>query len=614
MVYSSQNVAFRRDKYQFFAEMTPKRATLSHLSAIERRVQAIDYSFLLKHQPTLETEFNDLFKLLQKQETENTEQFWFYCYYCASLLEEFHRAYDQNEKAEYYSSVKAQIKNRFIKLGASDNKEEQGFIRSLYESFLSSIRSILKMPLHLAELRDGVVYANMCRLYWAFCKLTLIQGLTAASELHVIEKIDAILGTHTDVNKIISTLQAPTGVINYFSVGFFLARFMIDGGLLIKHTFFPTAMEKSREHGCEVSRLSRLPGVASVEAYRTNYILIENETEAGALFYIPSQGKAFKLKMTQGNLASLKQLLGKKNHLRMTAQQVNEVITKFCGHAPETTSRLQRFKHELYKRHCNFANDLVWATVNFLSNFNQVVHISNPVAGYLTAVFLIFDLGLTLYKCNLAKKEVLYKKSQYLEELAQYHDLNQCSGMPTEQRLTHIAFLNKQLVELELNWKAKEASFYFAAAAAAILMLGFTVAILVSAPLLMAVSFFVCTIAIAMYFSVGGFAKLKEKSLRLEQAELTGEHLAFSLKEYKSARNNFIFTMTKNTIVPLLLITTYAIYWPAALALTAVYLGYELFHAYQQHNDAKSVKQLTYEKPKEEPPIEFEELPSLGYS
>ena len=67
--------------------------------------------------------------------------------------------------------------------------------------------------------------------------------------------------------------------------------------------------------------------------------------------------------------------------------------------------------------------------------------------------------------------------------------------------------------------------------------------------------------------------------------------------------------MVKNTLAPILLITTYAICWPAALALTAVYLGYELLHSYEQHQANKEVKQLALARPIAEPEAEY-----LSYS
>jgi hypothetical protein len=504
MVYSNQNAAFRNDKHQFFSQIATINNIDVKIEAIDTRTQTIGYSFLLQNQQALELEFTEMFAVLQKKD-KNKEVFWLYCYYCASLLEAFYRAYSQHGKEAHFKNIKKEIKQR-LTVGKTVSPGEEAFIDTLYHSFLSGFRNLVKSPFHVSQIRDYVAYANLCRIYWVFCRLTLTQGLTIAKELQLIEKLDMILGTHTDVDKIIAVFQAPIGVINYFSVGFFLIRFMIDGGLLLRHTFFPSALEKGGANGCEV------------------------------------------------------------------------------------TTRFERFKSELYKRHCNFANDFVWATVNFLTNFNHITKIPGPIAGYITSVFLIFDIGMTLYKCRLAKQEYLLKKAQYLEEIAAYETNSQISA---EQKSLHIEMLQKQLIELEISWRTKEATFHFCAAAAALLCIGFTASMLVSPPLLIAAIFFTCTFAVAMYLSSGAYSSYKEKGFYLEQAQ--GINLAAAQKEYEIARNEFIFSLTKNTLMPMILITTFAICWPAAVVLTAMYVGYELFHAYSQHSNGKIVKQLTLE-------------------
>lgn len=501
MVYAKQNEAFIKNKNQFFTQLrTHHNPNISSkLAETDKLVGTADYRFLLQNQLSLETEFTQMFAVLRKQKKQNNEAFWLYCYYSASMLEAFYKTYAQDAKEQQYQDLKQQIKKRLLQV-TQEKAAEERFIDSLQNSFLQSFRNLAKIPFHLSVLRDYVAYTNLCRLYWVFSRLTISNGLLFAKALEFIDKIDAVLGTHTDVNKIISVFQAPNGVLNYFSVGLFLARFVIDAGLLIRHTFFPTATEKA------------------------------------------SQATAY-----------------------------------------------ERFKYELYKRHCNFTNDLVWATVNFLTNFNHLTNIPGPVAGAITAVFLGFDVSMMLYKLHLARQEYLVKKAQYLQEIKQY---TQVMGLTAEERAQHLAMLHQQLGELEINWQTKEATFYFAAAAAAMLMLGFSAALILSPPGLILASFFVCHLGIAMYFSTGAYGKYTEKSLYLRQAELNNDDLVVARKEFELARNDFIFSMVKNTTLPLVLITTFAICWPAAVVLTAVYLGYELAHAFDQHEGNKEAKQL----------------------
>jgi hypothetical protein len=516
MVYSKQYEAFSEDKNQFFTQLPLKKDKNSTLQVDEYVKTHMSYPFVLENKQALEDEFNHLFAVLKKQKDENNEAFWLYCYYCATLLEAFHKAYSQQAKEAEYQVIKQKIKNRLLQVKEKDVEvAEEDFISSLQTSFIGGFRNLMKAPYHLSQIRDYVAYSNLCRVYWVFCRLTLVTGFTLLKDLDIIDKLDAILGTHTDVDKIISAIQAPNMVLNYFSVGLFLMRFIIDGGLLIRHTFFPTEEEK-------------------------------------------------------------------KNN----------------------STRYERFKFELYKRHCNFINDLVWATVNFLTNFNQITHIPGPLAGAITAVFLGFDVCMTLYKCHLAKQEYLDKKGQYYQEIAGYvqkiddyaNHPEQFQGMTEKERLEkiamlnkHVDMLNKQIAELEIDWRTKEATFYFVAAAATLLMLGFSAALLFTPPGMIVASFFACVVATAMYLSAGAYSKYQEKSLRLEQAQVDDRDVA--LKEYETARNDFIFSMAKNIFMPTLFIATFAVCWPAAVALTALYIGYALYQAYNQHSGKKEIEQ-----------------------
>lgn len=226
MLYSGQNAAFFKDKKDFFSKVDLTQKVSDQIQWVSEQVQSVDYSFLLQHQGTLETEFTDLFFVLKKQKNDNQEAFWLYCFYCASLLETFYRAYAQKNKEKEWSALKEQIVKRLNKENA-DQATEETFIQSLYLSFLTSLKNVLTAPCHISQVRDYVAYTNLCRLYWAFCRMTVTQGLLLAKDAHWIEKLDVILGTHTNVDKIISVLQAPSGVISYLSVAFFLARFMI---------------------------------------------------------------------------------------------------------------------------------------------------------------------------------------------------------------------------------------------------------------------------------------------------------------------------------------------------------------------------------------------------
>ncbi len=598
MPYSDASLFFRKNEHLFFEEFS--RVENRNTNTVDERVETINYAYLIQNQNRIETEFNDLFKMLDKN--HDNDIFWLYCYYCAAMLNSFYEAYGQKENAKKFEDFKTEIKN-FLNTNQFTNQEEPAsFSLKLRKSIKTSFNNLVTAPGHISQVRDYVAFANLCRLYWAFCRLTLTQSLNLAKELKLIEKLDALIGTHTDVDKIIAVFKAPIGVINYFSVGFFLTRFIIDAGLLVKHTFFPTKAEKGLIQGCDVNKLDELPDRDTVNGYLKSYIVIGNNPEGMSLYYINYSGDALPLNLIndEAKIALFEQI-NDKHTIRLNEDFVKDLITDKTtqAHTPEPTSRYERFKFELYKRHCNFMNDVVWSVINLLTNFNQIFGISGPAAGFITAVFLGYDVFQMLYRCNLAKQDYLTKKAQYTEDRQYY--VNNINAVEREK---HINLLNQQLADLEYKWQTKQAAFYFNAVAASLLMMGFTVSMLVSAPILIASSFFVCTVAVAMYLSGDVYALYKEKSLYLEEAQLCSMRLVqdgnpdkplvpeklaeqkynIALKEFQTARSDFIFTMTKNTVMPMILITTFAICWPAAIVLTVMYLGAELWHGKARHN------------------------------
>lgn len=586
---------FLRDKQQFFSQPRSKSNISFNIEDIETQARNKDYRFLLQNHKALEAEFTQQFNALQSLDDKNKTEFWLYSYYCATLLETFYISYGQAGTASNYAAIKQKIKNR-LNNKTETPQDEQDFIHSLYDSFIGGLSNLINAPFHIAKIRDYVAYTNLCRLYWVFTRLTLTTGFATLNAMGIIEKIDAILGTHTDVSKVIATLQAPTAIINYFSVGLFLARLLIDGGLLIKHAFFPTELEKGADR--LIHKMNLLPGVATIESFRNTYILIQKQDDSELeLYYVPGIGSAEKLTIRENAKlkASLLEKMNTQNSVHLTSKDINDLITEQTGHIPETTTWWDRFKFELYKRHCNLANDFVWGSVNLLTNYNFLFGIPGPLAGYITAAFLAFDVGMALYRCHLAHEEYQSKMGQYLQEIDDYKALSKNSDLTPEQSnlyKMHLEMLNKQLSELRINWQTKEATFYFVAAAAALLMMGFTTAILVSSPLIVVGGFFVCVLAAAMYFSAGAYSQYKEKSICMEDAEFSGINLPCAAKEYEKARNEFIFTMVKNTVIPIILISTFAICWPAAIVLTAMYVGYEIYHAYDQHCATREAKQL----------------------
>ncbi|MCP0914840.1 MULTISPECIES: hypothetical protein [Legionella] len=235
----------------------------------------------------------------------------------------------------------------------------------------------------------------------------------------------------------------------------------------------------------------------------------------------------------------------------------------------EKRGLLARFQDELKKRHAVFLNDSVWAMVNLTSNFAGYFNISAPVANWLTAGFLFFDVALLAYRRHLAEQDYLTKKEQYRLEIEENSDDE-----------AYCIMVKEQAAQLEISWQAQQASFNFNIVAAILLMSGFSASLLLAIPAATPVCFLVCTLAISMYLSADLYGSYQEKVLKAQQVDLTAAQKNKMEAEVAEARDEFLWSMVKNTAMPLFIMSLLAISWQVALIFTAVYIAYECSKGY----------------------------------
>lgn len=222
------------------------------------------------------------------------------------------------------------------------------------------------------------------------------------------------------------------------------------------------------------------------------------------------------------------------------------------------------------RRYCTMLNDAVWGTVNSLTNYAPYFHISAPVASWLTAGFLVFDVSLLIYRRHLDYQDYVVKKAQYTKERDQYLALP-----PSAENTEHCKMLLEQITQLDIKWHTSRAAFTCNIVAATLLMSGFTASLLLaSLPVAVTVAYFACAIAVALYLSADVYGAYVNKTEELQRQELKGLDTREAKFNAHKARNDFILTMVKNTVMPLLMVMTAAVCWQAALVIAVAYVGY----------------------------------------
>ncbi|PJE07473.1 MULTISPECIES: hypothetical protein [Legionella] len=519
MAFEGYFADFANDKRQFFAEVKT-------LDDARKRAESHDYGFLAPNEKLLKKEYELLWGRLQKGDIDH-DAFWLYAYYCCIMLQNYHRAYGQDGKAEEFLKLRIDIKERleFKKSGKtkhpkqtkSDQKtDNESFFEYLGKRISNGLIDLLRAPTKVSTIRDWVSALNVERIYWFFCRTTITKSLLLARELEILDRIGSVF-SNIDVDNVVSILESPNPVLRVCSVAFFALRFIFNGAMLTKHAY---GSEKEKDYDWEL-----------------------------------------------------------------------------------------RLYDELYKRHPVLVNDLVWGIVNFITNYNWLTGIPDPTAGWIVAGFLFFDFCWLIWQRHLAEKEFLAKREQLISDRNFYNDLLinfvDEKGEPLTEEKTkeiglHIKLLNDEIEQLEISWSAESSYFWFNCAAALLLAVGFSASMVFTAPVIAILCYAICTFGVAMYLSAGSYKNFEEKRLQAIHDPNNNE----AIIAYNAARNEFIFTMLKNVFLPTLFIATFAICWQAAVVLTAVYLAYQLYSAYNSYEE-KHKQQV--EVGAENPVIEFNE-------
>ena len=235
----------------------------------------------------------------------------------------------------------------------------------------------------------------------------------------------------------------------------------------------------------------------------------------------------------------------------------------------------QRFYQEITKRYPQLLNDLVWALINGLTNYAEFFKIPGSTANTLLCIFLVFDMVLLTYRMHAAEQNLTLQLSQYLRE----QTLLLKSSGKAQQRLE---YLNQQITSLRIKIETTRYNFNTNIAAATIIFFGFSTSLLVTMPLLLCASYFTIVLGTALYLSADAYSEYKEKQLVEENLKFIGKNTQTAKANTQAAWHKFATTITKNTVMPIIIMATLAVCWQAALALIILSIAYEYATKYYQ--------------------------------
>lgn len=243
--------------------------------------------------------------------------------------------------------------------------------------------------------------------------------------------------------------------------------------------------------------------------------------------------------------------------------------TYFPVDGEDELSKSERAWVEIQAHYYHLLNDSIWSTVNALCNYGSYFHVAAPVATLLMVGFTVFDivwLGVVLNRIDADYEYQRKERKAYIRTL----DL----GSP--ERLME----DDLLIQLELHAERDRCEFVFYLVAACLLECGFLAAFILAPPALMPMCLLMCNAAIAMYLSGDKYGVYREKCLGLagQVDPETGQHVEYNTatqQEVDKAWADVQGTWIKNAVMPFILLGTFTLNVPAAIALTLAYIAHE---------------------------------------
>ncbi|MDX2346286.1 MAG: hypothetical protein QNK11_05400 [Legionella sp.] len=222
----------------------------------------------------------------------------------------------------------------------------------------------------------------------------------------------------------------------------------------------------------------------------------------------------------------------------------------------------KRFKHELDRYKFDLVNAFVWAPLNYI-NIGSVM-LACVLVDFVTGKLKV-DLELGAYN----KEKTTYIPADSNKKLS-----------PVEEKLKEI---------FELEHAKNSAKLKLILAATVILGVGFTLLTTAFMPFLVPIGSLLCVLGTATILSLEKHDTYQEKTFFLKQLDknkpsslsssklsLTyDKDMADAQKAQKIAWDEGFAHFAKQAFMPMLLIGTIALCWPAGLLLTAAYIAYE---------------------------------------
>ncbi|MDF1756742.1 MAG: hypothetical protein P1U74_00340 [Legionellaceae bacterium] len=252
---------------------------------------------------------------------------------------------------------------------------------------------------------------------------------------------------------------------------------------------------------------------------------------------------------------------------------------------------------EWVRKYARILNDIVWAVINAVTNFPLHFGIAIPVASWILAGFLFFDIGLLSYQ--LYGEESDYKERKaWAEDQKSIMNGKKLDFSHDEEYAQKVLAKNKPIYSFMLDLLDKEAQICLAETRAIVGLCIFATVLFVaslaccitmSSPLVLPICFFVCVFSVAMIISRGKFGEIFS-ARKTKELDTSGKYKDERNEAIQKAQWDFAKSFAINLFAPMIIIGLFTVHWPTAIAAIVVYLAVMNINFTNDKKDVKNIK------------------------
>ncbi|MDP3562103.1 MAG: hypothetical protein Q8R83_08005 [Legionellaceae bacterium] len=459
---------------------------------------------------------------------------------------------DYNAELALTQKKSAEISNKLIEQNSKDQSDSQQKAEpTWFDKIINALKELAEF--HPSVIIDWISYFNMYRLMVVFCRLTWKQLWVLGRALGWLDKYDNLFGMHVDIGLI----DAPTNVFNGLSVFLFLGRLFFDLSEITRHFFFPTEGEKGVDsfERAQIEWNKRYARIVNDIAWA----LFNSLTNYAIYFGIPIPVAGWLLVgFLFFDIALLAYQLHVENKKQSVKKQALTADLAIAGNNEDKAFIYLQLKQLEYRRveiRAKFIFYMAAASLLVLGFILSLSLTALPVSWPICFFLCVCGIGMYL-SAGQFSAAVRASKERESNPLL---DMSLLQSNPSENDIKQVLSLDKMLLVESLNEQGEQSY-----------QIGFNKSGQYQQMLI--------TDDKLLTLLKAYDAKNPEHINAIEQLlSSLGATRRFSdarLKAERAAWKGFAFNLVvENIIVPMVIVGLFTVCWPAALALTVLYIG-----------------------------------------